>query len=559
MKQEQMKNLKVFAITLAMLLLGFYAFFRILAYKYVSPTNYELIDNWDITVNGTTYHNVSLNEFEFRNLKRGDVISLSNTIPERVVGNQTMMFNTYLSSVNVILGDVSIYQYAMKRDEADDIIGSGCHFVIIPRNSSGKTFHINLTARENNAFTNMETITFVPTTHAYSYYTLKKASTIFISFFLVILGIILSIVGAIILFSNSHNFQLTYIGLFSFFMGMWSMCNVKVLQIFNINLSSCASVEYLSLFASTIPLTMLLSAVRKDYTPRSRLAMRGIALVFTIFVVITSFLHFTKIVHYSQVLSIFHMLVGMSLLVFAIVNLRNHRKKTTAEIAMSLGFIVLCLSFAADLIRFNVQKYLMPNNPKLYDSFIPIGTLIFIILLLYSFSQSTLTMIHDKAEQELLSYIAYHDDLCKIYNRAMCDKEFERLDTSDENYSLVNLDLNGLKAINDRMGHAAGDKLLVSFANILTKAFENIGTCYRMGGDEFIVIVPESGTPFISNCIERMEILEKEGSKELDYPIEASYGIASRNEVPECTAAKVNSLADSRMYEMKVLAHKNRK
>ena len=554
-----MKNFKVFAITLAMLLLGFYAFFRILTYKYVTPSNYQLIDNWNITVNGTTYNNVSLNEFEFSNLKKGDVVSLSNTIPERVAGNQTMMFNTYLSSVNVILNDVSIYQYAMKRDEADHIIGSGCHFVIIPRNSSGKTFHINLTARENNAFTNIETITFVPTTHAYAYYTHKKASTIFVSFFLVILGIILSIVGAITLLSNSHNFQLTYIGLFSFFMGIWSMCNVKVLQIFNINLSSCTSVEYLSLFAAAIPLVLLLSTVQKGDTKISRLTIKGIALMFTVFVVTTSFLHFTKLVHYSQLLSLFHLLVAMSLIVFAIVSLRNRHKKTAAEKAMSLGFIVLCSSFGADLIRFNVQKYLMPNNPKLYDSFIPIGTLLFIILLLYSFSQSTLEMIHDKAEQELLSYIAYHDDLCKIYNRAMCDKEFERLDTGDENYSLVNLDLNGLKTINDSMGHAAGDQLLLSFANILTKAFENIGTCYRMGGDDFIVIVPESGTPFISNCIERMEILEKEGSKELNYPIEASYGIASRNEVPERTAAKVNSLADSRMYEMKVLAHKNRK
>lgn len=559
MKQEQLKNLKIFAITMAFLLLGFYAFFRILTYKYESPVNYQFIENWDISVNGKTYHNVSLNEFEFSNLKKGDVVSLSNTIPKQVTGNQTMLINTYLSSVNVILGDDSIYQYAMKRDEADDIIGSGCHFIIIPRNSSGKKIHINLIAREDNAFTNMETIIFVPTTCAYSYYAHKKASTIFVSFFLVILGIILSFVGAISLISNSNNFQLTYIGLFSFFMGVWSMCNVKVLQIFNINLSSCASVEYFSLFAATIPLVMLLSTVRTKDTLWSRLVIRSIALVFTIFLFVTSILHFTKKVHYSQVLSLFHMLVAISLVVFAIVSIRNHRKKTVAEISMSLGFIVLCLSFAADLIRFNVQKYLMPNNPKLYDSFIPIGTLLFIILLLYSFCQSTLTFIHDKAEQELLSYIAYHDDLCKIYNRAKCDKEFERLDNSQENYALVNLDLNGLKTINDSLGHAAGDKLLVSFAAILTKAFENIGTCYRMGGDEFIVIVPESGIAFIPTCLERMEILEKEYSKEIAFTIEASYGIAKRTEVPEHTAAKVNSLADSRMYEMKVQAHKNRR
>lgn len=279
---------------------------------------------------------------------------------------------------------------------------------------------------------------------------------------------------------------------------------------------------------------------------------RGIAIAFSIFLIVTSILHFTMIVHYSQVLTYFHLMVALTIVFMFISGLITKKKRSESEFSMKLGFYILCLSFIGDILRFNVQKYLFPNNDNLYESFIPLGTLIFIILLLYSYITSTLEIIQERTEKEILSHLAYHDGLCSIYNRAKFDQDFEAICNSDDEFTLVNMDLNGLKKINDSLGHTAGDKLLKTFSEILEEAFNSIGTCYRMGGDEFYVIVPKKNVDKISISLDALEMLCKERSSEQKFEISTSYGLASRSEAPNDNLGKIITLADERMYKMKV-------
>ena len=551
MKKLFKKNLLPFFATIIFIIVGLYLILKLLTYQYTEQKDYRLEDGWDISVNGIIYQNKSLSDMQFNNIKEGDTVTFRNKIPDEIVGNQAMIFNTYLSSVDVHLEGRTIYQYASNNDKTEPIIGSGCHLVIIPENSSGKTIQINVTAKQDNAFTNMEDIIFVPASTAYCYYINQRVFGILISIFLLVLGIVLSFTSAFSLINNSKNFNMIYIGLFSFFMGLWSMNNIKILQIFNINLGASTSSEYFSLFAATIPIICLFGEIRKDDSKIVKIGIKMIAGVFFLFLVVTTFLHFAGIVHYSQVLTMFHLMVAATIVFMFVTGFKKHKKKSVSETSMSLGFFILCLSFAADIIRFNVQKYLMPNNDKLYESLIPLGTLIFIILLMYSYINSTLEMLHENAQQDILSYMAYHDGLSDIFNRAKSDKDFAELEQSTEDYALINLDLNGLKAINDNLGHESGDKLLRTFAQVLKESFQSIGSYYRMGGDEFLVIVRKEHFDEISDCIKHMKSLEAEKSKEMNFPVDSSYGIAYRNEAPEDTVAKVYSLADQRMYQMK--------
>ena len=93
--------------------------------------------------------------------------------------------------------------------------------------------------------------------------------------------------------------------------------------------------------------------------------------------------------------------------------------------------------------------------------------------------------------------------------------------------------------------------LLQEFASVLKEAFSGIGEVYRMGGDEFLVILQEEQFPQIDSCLNKMVRLEKRRSSEFIFTIEAAYGVAKNSECPEGTAQKVYMLADSRMYDMK--------
>lgn len=96
---------------------------------------------------------------------------------------------------------------------------------------------------------------------------------------------------------------------------------------------------------------------------------------------------------------------------------------------------------------------------------------------------------HKKREQEIL-YLSYHDSLTGLYNRAYFEKHIKQLE--DEKIlplSLIVCDINGLKLINDALGHTAGDQLLVEVADLLRGCCNEQYTVARIGDDEFSMLL----------------------------------------------------------------------
>ena len=101
--------------------------------------------------------------------------------------------------------------------------------------------------------------------------------------------------------------------------------------------------------------------------------------------------------------------------------------------------------------------------------------------------------------QEQLAYQAFHDPLTGLVNRALFTDRvvhaLQRLDRSHSRPGVLVLDLDDFKAVNDSLGHAAGDQLLVSVADRLREALRASDTVARLGGDEFAVLVDACDSP----------------------------------------------------------------
>ena len=96
-----------------------------------------------------------------------------------------------------------------------------------------------------------------------------------------------------------------------------------------------------------------------------------------------------------------------------------------------------------------------------------------------------------RSMQERLRYLGSHDTLTQLYNRGYFDEEIARLARGRVfPVSVLVIDLDGLKQINDRDGHAAGDRLLQDAAAVLRAAFRAEDVVARLGGDEFGVLLP---------------------------------------------------------------------
>jgi len=160
--------------------------------------------------------------------------------------------------------------------------------------------------------------------------------------------------------------------------------------------------------------------------------------------------------------------------------------------------------------------------------------------------------VTEKIEAEnQLKYLSTHDALTRIYNRAYFETEMERLQNSRLfPISIVMADLDGLKYVNDSQGHSAGDELLRQTANLLRESFRTEDVVARIGGDEFGVLISNTGADAVHNAIKRVRTkIQHHNKAHPNLKIKLSIGVATTQigEKLEMTSKR----ADKKMYEDK--------
>ncbi len=98
-----------------------------------------------------------------------------------------------------------------------------------------------------------------------------------------------------------------------------------------------------------------------------------------------------------------------------------------------------------------------------------------------------------KHYEDQLKYLSLHNQLTGLYNRVYFENGIDRLGSSREHpITIISIDLDGLKLVNDTVGHERGDQLLIACANVLKKSLRSSDTLARVGGDEFVALLPRT-------------------------------------------------------------------
>lgn len=164
----------------------------------------------------------------------------------------------------------------------------------------------------------------------------------------------------------------------------------------------------------------------------------------------------------------------------------------------------------------------------------------------------------EKELMERLEWIAARDGLTGIYNRQSFDqiahKEIERHKRYGGNLSMIMVDLDHFKKINDTYGHAAGDLALKTVVVTFSKMIRQTDNLARFGGEEFVILLPETSVEAATNLAERLRkaleltVIECDGAV---YSVRASFGISGVESGEDIDLEKLYRTADRALYRSK--------
>lgn len=238
-------------------------------------------------------------------------------------------------------------------------------------------------------------------------------------------------------------------------------------------------------------------------------------------IILQLLLDLLDIVALADLLPVTHLLIAGSIFLLGSLMLWEYRVTENRELrAVLLAFVLLAASGLLAIFLYWVLEI------PYYNIIFECGILIFILSLLSSITATMAANLRYKTEASVYKRLSREDRLTGLENRRAYDELLTQLETEPEKYqnvALLFLDLNHLKQTNDSYGHHAGDELIISAAKCVKSAFGKQGSCFRIGGDEFAVVMPDpTDTP--EDWERRFEIFLRTYNQIGSYPLSIAWG-----------------------------------
>lgn len=347
-----------------------------------------------------------------------------------------------------------------------------------------------------------------------------------------LLGLFMVLLQSILFFTRRQtNLAVFYWGQLAFLLGVWRITDTRTSSLlFPWNPVLLGYLTIGLLFLSAMPLLLAMW----ERFPDNRPGLLRLSLASAALAIITLLLQVMGLFEMRQMLVFCHCLMIICIAVI-FYNIFSRRKIISRETRREILLRATLLSSGAliDLIRFYVQG--------------SSASTLFTILMFDAYTALLLTQNVLNLRQQV-----YSDGLTGLVNKRRWDELMEQPVTEDSPVTLVMMDLNGLKEVNDSMGHDMGDRMLMKFASILRGQLPMNCTICRWGGDEFTAMLPVASREKADELMETVSQAVEEYNANGGIPeIHFAAGYACSQEHPGLNRKELLAEADQEMYRNK--------
>lgn len=292
--------------------------------------------------------------------------------------------------------------------------------------------------------------------------------------------------------------DLIYIIIDSIIFGLYELVNSNILQLLVSNQVALSSISFFLLMLLSVPFVLYIKETlfNKDrYIYKILITYSFFESLLCIFLVFSGIRDLKETAFLSHIAIV---LAGIYALLGIISEIKEHGLHGTI-LANMLGLTTCVVSNIFDILRY----YFSATGTEFDEVFIRFGFTFYIVILICINFLNILREIQIGKQAEYYKELALTDTMTNLFNHNAFMQDAAALSSSLE-YSIVSMDLNNLKKVNDKQGHIEGDKFISSASSAISNAFGKYGKCYRTGGDEFAVILKENNSDKAEELIKNL-------------------------------------------------------
>ncbi|MCH5270966.1 MAG: diguanylate cyclase [Lachnospiraceae bacterium] len=477
-------------------------------------------------------------------------------IPE-MEGTTTLFYRTHNSYTKIFLEDELIYE--TDNTYPDMSPGSRWNLVTLQPEHAGLTLRMQMTAAYSgdapdidNVFWGDGAAIVLSIMQQKLWGALSCIAICLIGFIMIILDIALNCRR------KRKNYGISCLGAFSLCIGGWSLIETNVLQFLVGDTQILKPIDNLLLILMVMPLLLFADWL---YGVLKYKVVRIFCILQIIYLVSCIILPLAGVTDWHRLLVMARIFIGIFAVGFIALSVWKNRflfvrqENRSAEAVLQLaGIVALCLSAVIALLRY------FTNDSMDRALFLRFGLLIFILCFAASSLFQTYKLIAQGMEYNTVQKIAYSDALTGLGNRAAYLERLEEcVKERIQRLGIVYLDVNNLKKMNDVHGHEQGDILIRTAAEVIQESFGAFGRAYRIGGDEFCVLIDTNAMEGYDQAADifRKKIETVNKSDKYIFRLQIAHGFICCEADSMDTIEDAIKTADERMYRNKVQLKKN--